>query len=78
MDSGESFRLDLRGVVCPMNFVKTKLFVDKLSSGQIVQVLLDPGESASSVLASVEAEGHNVVESRLDGQGYYLLSIRKG
>lgn len=32
------FELDLRGVACPMNFVKTRLFLDKIKEGDLVTV----------------------------------------
>ena len=44
------FDLDLRGVACPMNFVKTRLFLDKIQEGDLVRVLLDGGEPAAGFL----------------------------
>ena len=72
-----SHSLDLRGVACPMNFVKTKLFLDKLASGTILEVLLDPGEPVESVTSSVEAEGHIVHLNVLVIGGYYRVHICK-
>ncbi|KXK30659.1 MAG: hypothetical protein UZ01_01328 [Candidatus Brocadia sinica] len=37
-------RIDLRGVLCPINFVKTKLKLEMMDSGQILEVILDDGE----------------------------------
>lgn len=72
------YQLDLRGVACPMNFVKTKLFLDKLVVGDVLSVMLDAGEPAESVSSSITAEGH-VLESMTEApEGYFLLSIRKG
>lgn len=72
------FDLDLRGVACPMNFVKTRLFLDKIQESDLLRVLLDGGEPVDSVSSSVEQEGH-VVEARLEAQdGHFMLSIRKG
>ncbi|HEX4966923.1 MAG TPA: sulfurtransferase TusA family protein, partial [Nitrospiraceae bacterium] len=36
--------LDLRGVICPYNFVKTKLKLEAMAQGQILSVLLDDGD----------------------------------
>lgn len=55
--------LNLRGVACPINFVKTKLFLDKMQSGEVVKVLLDPGEPVESVTTSIRQEGHEILES---------------
>jgi TusA-related sulfurtransferase len=69
--------LDLRGVSCPLNFVKTKLFLDKVASGTVVEVILDAGEPVDSVYSSISAEGHHVEEPKANGQGAYSLLIRK-
>lgn len=78
MKESAAHNLDLRGVACPMNFVKTKLFLDKLKPGELVKVFLDPGEPVESVSSSIEAEGHSLEETVLEPEGYYSLTIRKG
>jgi TusA-related sulfurtransferase len=76
-DLKPDFELDYRGLPCPMNFVKTKLFLDKMGVGQMVRVLLDAGEPVESVSASVVAEGHEILENVQDALGFYRVSIRK-
>ena len=56
-------KLDLRGVACPMNFVKTRLKLDKMSTGELLEVLLDSGEPIESVTSSVISEGHLIESS---------------
>ncbi|MCA9433855.1 MAG: sulfurtransferase TusA family protein, partial [Candidatus Omnitrophica bacterium] len=41
--------LDLSGVVCPMNFVKTKLQLELMQSGQVLEVIIDRGEPVRNV-----------------------------
>ena len=53
--------IDLRGVICPYNFVKTKLKLDAMLPGQILAVWLDDGEPISNVPRSVENEGHAIL-----------------
>ena len=72
------FDLDLRGVVCPMNFVKTRLFLDKIQEGDLVRVLLDGGEPVDSVSTSVEQDGHKVEAKDKANEGHFMLCIRKG
>ncbi|MDP3509555.1 MAG: sulfurtransferase TusA family protein [Candidatus Melainabacteria bacterium] len=92
-DIGEEsmVRLDLRGVACPMNFVKTRLKLDKMATGELLEVLLDSGEPIESVSSSVLSEGHLIESSTFtllsplsEGQmlsaeqpGYHRLIIRK-
>jgi len=49
-------KLDLRGIICPMNFVKTKLKLEEMQSGQILEVILDDGEPVRNVPGSVKEE----------------------
>jgi TusA-related sulfurtransferase len=53
--------LDLRGVICPYNFVKTKLKLETMSAGQVLAVILDDGEPIRNVPRSVSDDGHTVL-----------------
>ena len=52
--------LDLRGVACPLNWVRAKLALEDLAPGERLVVLLDPGEPLESVPRSAEEAGHDV------------------
>jgi tRNA 2-thiouridine synthesizing protein A len=70
--------IDLRGTPCPLNWVKTKLRLEDMDEGQLLEVLLDDGEPVRNVPRSVKAEGHQIVEAEpLDG-GFRLLIERSG
>ncbi len=77
MEAQNSFLLDLRGVACPMNFVKTRLRLDKMVAGELLEVLLDDGEPIESVTSSVMSEGHLVESSTKIEANYHRLIIRK-
>jgi len=68
--------LDLRGIECPINFVKTKIKLDEMNSGQMLEVWLDPGEAIESVSQSVLEEGHKIIE-QIERDGYFKLFVRK-
>ncbi len=55
-------QIDLRGVVCPMNFVQTKLQLEHLEQGQILEVILDAGEAMKNVPQSVKDDGHTILK----------------
>lgn len=69
--------LDLRGVVCPINFVKTKLKLEEMESGEILEIVIDPGEPMANVPRSIKEEGHKVIKVDKAGEGFRLL-IEKG
>ena len=55
-----SHYLDLRGVVCPVNFVKCCIALEKLSSNEILKVDLDIGESEINVMNGLQDKGYQV------------------
>jgi TusA-related sulfurtransferase len=58
----EPTRLDLRGVACPLTFVRTRIALDRLSPGTPLEVLLDEGEPADTVPRSCAEDGELVLE----------------
>lgn len=68
--------LDLRGVICPYNFVKTKLKLETMQAGQILAVLLDEGDPIRNVPRSVSDDGHIVLSQEPLAQ-FYRVMIRK-
>ena len=52
--------LDLRGLVCPVNFVKCCLALENLSSDQTLKVDIDTGESETSVEQGLKEKGYKV------------------
>ena len=69
-------QLDLRGVICPYNFVKTKLKLETMAAGQILAVLLDEGDPIRNVPRSVSDDGHIVLSQEPLAQ-FYRVRIRK-
>jgi TusA-related sulfurtransferase len=54
--------LDLRGTKCPLNFVKTKLALEKLPPGDVLEVwVLQEGPSALNIPNSLRQEGYTVL-----------------
>jgi len=68
--------LDLRGVICPYNFVKTKLKLESMAPGQLLLVHLDDGDPIRNVPRSVSDDGHDVVSQERADQSYRVM-IRK-
>ena len=52
--------LDLTGVACPLNWVRTRLALEELAAGDRLSVRLDPGEAIESVPHSAREDGHDV------------------
>ncbi len=66
-----------RGVGCPMNMVYTKVELSKLSSGQVLKVILDDGPPINNVPDSVKKEGHSILEKNQLADGAWSVLIKK-
>jgi len=68
--------LNLKGTPCPMNFVKTKLKLEEMDKGGVLEVLLDDGEPITNVTASVKEEGHQILKVQ-QVENYWKLIVKK-
>ena len=68
--------MDLRGTPCPVNFVRTKLRLEQMQPGKLLEVWLDAGEPVEQVPDSLTMAGH-VVEQLEERNGFYSLIVRR-
>ena len=68
--------LDLKGTPCPINYVKAKLVLEDLQSGDILEMLLDEGEPINNVPKSLENDGHQLLKIEKQ-DGFYRVVVRK-
>jgi TusA-related sulfurtransferase len=71
--------LDITADVCPLTFVKTKLLIEQMSSGETANIRLNTGEPLDNVPRAVKEHGHTVLSlapEMADGL-VYLLRLRK-
>jgi len=66
---------DFRGVVCPLNYVKTKLALEQMKVGQVLEILLDD-EGAKNVPESAARDGQEVLSTTRKGDHWRVI-IRK-
>ncbi len=70
-------KIDLRGVSCPLNYVRTKLKLEEMEAGQVLEVFLDDGESIVNVPRSAKEDGHGILKIE-QFDGHFSVLIRKG
>jgi TusA-related sulfurtransferase len=54
--------LDIREDVCPITFVKTRLLIEAMSSGEQAEILLRGTEPIENVPGSVKELGHDILD----------------
>ncbi len=68
--------IDITKEICPMTFVKTKLKLETMSAGEVLEVTLREGEPLLNVPRSVEQDGHKILDLRQEGEVYKLIIER--
>jgi TusA-related sulfurtransferase len=68
--------LDLRGVRCPYNYVRTKLKLETMQPGEVLSITVDDGEPIENVPRSVQQDGHSVLSQQKIETGYRVVIRR--
>jgi TusA-related sulfurtransferase len=70
--------IDITAETCPMTFVRTRLALDTLESGQILLVRLKGADPLANVPRAAADQGHDPLDLFEQDDGSWLLVIRKG
>ncbi|MFQ5863198.1 MAG: sulfurtransferase TusA family protein [Candidatus Brocadiales bacterium] len=54
-------KIDLRGEVCPYTFVKSKLALEDMQIGEVLEVIVDHAPAVENVPKSMKNEGQKVL-----------------
>ncbi len=68
-------QLDLRGIPCPLSFVRAKLRLEKMPPGSLLELWLDPGEPIEQVPDSLRMAGYEI-EQIDDRSEFFALQVR--
>ncbi len=69
--------LDITAEACPMTFVRTRLALDRLAPGDVLEVRLRGAEPLRNVSANAAALGHALLETTALADGATRLRIRR-
>jgi tRNA 2-thiouridine synthesizing protein A len=68
--------IDITGEVCPMTFVRTKLKLERMRTGEILSVRLRGEEPLRNVPRAAREEGHAILGIEADGESH-VVTIRR-
>lgn len=71
-------KLDITAETCPMTFVRTRLALDRMQSGQVLEVLLRGEEPRRNLPRTATEQGHAVLLMQEEAGGNTRLLLRKG
>ncbi|MCX7739198.1 MAG: sulfurtransferase TusA family protein [Hydrogenothermaceae bacterium] len=69
--------LDLKGEVCPFTFVKSKLMIEQMKTGEVLRVILDYRPSVDNVPKSFQMEGQEVLAVNQIEDNLWEVLVRK-
>ena len=64
--------VDITDVNCPITFVKTKVALEELDDGDILEVRLNDGEPVQNVPRSIKEEGHEILKLTDNQDGTFI------
>lgn len=69
-------QMDLRGTPCPINYVRTKLRLQQMAPGTLLEVWLDAGEPVEQVPDSLVMAGCTI-EQLEHRDNFFALRVRR-
>jgi TusA-related sulfurtransferase len=69
--------IDIRGQVCPYTFVRSKLAIEKMNVGEVLEIVLDHKAAVENVPKSMENEGQKVLKIDQPAEKEWHIFIRK-
>lgn len=70
--------IDIKGEVCPYTFVKTKLTLEVMKSGEVLRIVVDHLPATENIPKSLKGEGHAVLEVSQINETDWQIIARKG
>jgi len=77
MKSFSPASIDLRGLLCPVTWARTKYALGKLAPGEELVVLLDHRPAVPDIKRNAEELGDEVLSSRETAKGVWEMVLRK-
>ncbi len=78
---GEEFTvdktIDIRGQICPYTFVRSKLAIEKMKIGEVLEIIVDHKPAIENVPKSMENEGQKVLKVEQLNPTDWRIVVRK-
>lgn len=69
--------IDLKGQVCPYTFVRSKLAIEKMNLGEVLEIIFDHQPATENVPKSMENEGQKVLKIDQTSEKEWHVFVRK-
>jgi TusA-related sulfurtransferase len=72
-----TFNLDITRELCPVTFVRTNQYLEKLKQGDVLEVMLREGEPLENVTKTAQELGFKVLETIHVKDNFHMIIIQK-
>jgi tRNA 2-thiouridine synthesizing protein A len=69
--------LDIRGLLCPLTWARTKYALSRIGRGAELRVILDHRPAVPDIKRNAEELGHEVVSAEETSGGVWEMVLRK-
>ena len=76
-DAAADKSINIKGLVCPYTFVKSKLAIEALEVGQVLEILMDSEEASRNIPKSMEDHGQKVLRAEKINDTDWVVVVRK-
>lgn len=70
-------KINIKGLTCPYTFVKSKIAIEDLEVGQVLEILLDSEEASKNIPKSMEDHGQRVLKVEKINDTDWIIRVRK-
>lgn len=70
--------VDAKGTLCPLPIVKARRAIDKMESGQVLEVLATDKGAVEDFKGWVKQMNHELLEYHQDPDGVFRFYVKKG
>lgn len=70
-------KINIKGLICPYTFVKSKVAIEDMEVGEVLEILLDYEEASRSIPKSMEDHGHKVLKVEKINDTDWIIQVRK-
>ncbi len=69
--------VNIKGLICPYTFVKSKIAIEGMELGQVLEIILDYEEASRSIPKSMEDHGQTVLKTEKINDTDWVILVRK-
>lgn len=70
-------KINIKGLHCPYTFVKSKIAIEDIEIGQVLEILLDNEEAVINIPKSMEDHSQKVLKVEKISDTDWIIQVRK-